>query len=99
MNKIGYEQRAVVYDCALVKYGSIAQTVVAIEEMAEVQKELCKLLRGKPDKAHLAEEIADATIMLEQMRKMYGINDEVCRFMDEKIERLERTIKDGADSE
>ena len=37
------------------------------EEMAELQKELCKNARGKDNRAEIAEEIADVHIMLDQM--------------------------------
>ena len=93
MNKIPYEERQKVYTNALITYGEQKQCVVAIEEMSEVAKELCKHLRGKGDLEHLAEEVADATIMLEQIRYFFGINELVCRKMDEKITRLENNLK------
>jgi NTP pyrophosphatase (non-canonical NTP hydrolase) len=93
VNKISYEERAQVYCMALDKFGSCNQLVVAIEEMSEVQKEICKAIRGKVDMMHLAEEVADATIMLEQIRLMFGINGEVCAVMDAKVERLRQKIE------
>ena len=36
----------------------------------------------------IAEETADVTIMLEQLRLIFGLNDMVCEAMDEKVERL-----------
>lgn len=93
MNKIPHEERAKVYAMALDKFGAGKQMVVAIEEMSEVQKEICKAIRGNVDLKHLAEEVADATIMLEQIRLMYGINGEVCAVMDAKVERLRQKIE------
>ena len=93
MNRIPYEERQKVYTNALVAYGEEKQCVVAIEEMSEVAKELCKVLRGKGNMEHLAEEIADATICLEQLRYFFGINDQVCDAMDEKIMRLDRNLR------
>ena len=92
MNKITYEERKVTYLAALTKWGKQAQTMMAIEEMAELTKEICKLFRGKADMESLADEIADATIMLEQLRLMYGINAEVCKHMDMKILRLQARL-------
>ena len=92
MNKIPYEERVQVYADAWEANGMLAQLVVALEEMSEVQKEICKLLRGKPDLMHLAEEVADATIVLEQVRQMLGINEEVCKAMDAKVERLRKAL-------
>ncbi len=95
MNKIPYEQRVQVYTNALMVYGQRSQMVVAIEELSETQKELCKILRGKGDMEHLAEEIADATIMLEQLRYFLGLNEKVCRYMDEKVKRLDENLTKG----
>lgn len=93
-NKIPYEQRAKVYTNALIRYGDGIQMIVALEELSEAQKEICKFLRGLGDREHLAEEIADATIMLEQMRYIFGVNDLVCGKMDEKIRRLDDKLRD-----
>lgn len=93
MNRITYEQRKNVYAAALRTYGVNIQAVVAIEELSELQKEICKALRGECNTDNLAEEIADATIMLEQLRDIFDINDAVCEKMDEKVERLQRRIE------
>ena len=95
MNKIGYVERATVYADALTTFGANMQLIVALEEMSEVQKEICKALRGDIHPAHLAEEVADATIMLEQVRQIFSINEPVCRMMDSKIVRLRQRIEDA----
>lgn len=92
MNQIDFEQRCKVYTNALIAYGDRMQMIVALEELSECSKEICKVLRGGEDFRHLAEEIADATIMLEQVRLMFNINDVVCDQMDRKILRLEQRI-------
>ena len=92
MNEIPYEQRAAVYEKALLHYGEEKQLVVALEELSECQKEICKFMRGFGNAAHLAEEIADATIMLEQVRLIFGLNEMVCQEMDRKVLRLEGKI-------
>lgn len=88
MNKIDYEARREIYEKAIARYGTLLQCIVVLEELSEAQKEVCKLLREKGSKERLAEEVADATIMLEQLRLMFGINDEVCDYMDTKVQRL-----------
>ena len=93
MNKITFEERKQIYDAALGKWGAKMQATVAIEEMSEVIKEITKALRGELNREHLAEEIADATIMLEQMRQMLNINDSVCSWMDYKIAALKRKVE------
>ncbi len=50
------------------------QVIVAIEELSELQKELCKALRGRKNTDNLAEEIADVYIMLEQMMIYFNIS-------------------------
>lgn len=88
MNKISYAERSLAYAEAINMFGKNAQLIVALEELSEAQKEICKALRGKVDLDHLAEEVADATIMLEQVRQIFAINNEVCEYMDAKIRRL-----------
>lgn len=92
MNKISYEERAKVYTDALSTFGPYMQLIVALEEMSELQKEITKALRGDLHPMHLAEEVADATIMLEQVRQMFDINEPVCEIMDCKIERLAQRV-------
>ena len=92
MNKITYEERKQVYTNALIAFGEKAQMVVALEELSECQKEICKVLRGDGNMDHLAEEIADATIMLEQLRYFLGLNETVCQKMDQKIQRLDARL-------
>ena len=92
---IPYEERRKVYSKALATWGDRAQMIVAIEELSECQKEICKILRGGENFPHLAEEIADATIMLEQLRLIFNINDDVNECMDAKIRRLEERLNGG----
>lgn len=95
MNKIPYEERVRVYEQALETYGKANQSIVAIEELSECAKEVCKVLRGEGNLDHLAEEIADATIVLEQLRLIFDINDLVCEHMDAKVARLLGKIHGG----
>ena len=92
MNKINYEDRKKIYQAALRKWGVDLQTMMAVEEMSELTKEICKIKRGKMDLDALADEIADVTIMLEQLREIYGLNDAVCDHMDAKILRLQSRV-------
>jgi hypothetical protein len=96
MDRIPYEERARVYTNALIRYGDERQMTVALEELAECQKEICKILRGGEDFNHLAEEIADATIMLEQVQMMFGLDDKVHEHMDAKVARLDERLRKEA---
>ena len=93
MNKIPYEEREKVYMNALVHYGEGKQMVKCLEELAECQQAICKIILGGVDFDHLAEEIADATIVLEQMRLLFNNNDAVCAYMDAKVQRLDYKLK------
>lgn len=95
MNIISYEKRLQTYTNALIQFGKANQLIVALEELSEVQKEICKVMRGQTSLDHLAEEIADATIMLEQMRYIFCMNELVCEKMDEKILRLDEKLRKG----
>lgn len=67
------------------------QVIVAIEELSELQKELCKSLRNK-DKINLdnlIEEIADVEIMLEQMKIYFNLSN--LKIILKKQEKIDRT--------
>lgn len=66
-------------------YGKTSQCTVCMEEMAELTKELSKNLRGQDNTAHIAEEIADVEIMLEQLKLMFSIRDEVTQQRTAKL--------------
>lgn len=93
---IPYDERVKTYTNALITYGEYKQCIVAIEELSECAKELCKVLREKGDAEHLAEEIADVNICMEQMIYFFGLQEDVERWMDSKIKRLDIKLKRGA---
>lgn len=79
---------------ALSKYCDL-QVTVAIEEMSELQKELCKALRRKGNHEHITEEMADVYITLRQMQLYYGISkEELQEWIDKKMQRLEDMLID-----
>lgn len=73
---------------AISTYGSGAQINMVFEEMSELQKELCKHLRGKTDLDHIADEIADVQIMLRQMELLFDVEFLVSEHIDMKVKRL-----------
>ena len=90
---MNYEERLKTYTNALIAYGEEKQCIVAIEELSECQKEICKALRGKGNREHLAEEVADAMICLEQMAYFFCMEDDVAEWMDSKVKRLDKKLK------
>jgi len=77
-----------VYDRIIANNGYVLQKIVAIEELSELQKEITKDLRGNANDEHIAEEMADVEIMLEQLKIMYDNNDNVKRYKELKISRI-----------
>lgn len=89
MNEVPYEERLKVYRQAIRAYGKEAQIHMALEEMSELTKELCKSFRpGGTTPEKIADEVADVTIMMEQLRIIFDLNGLVCQHMDMKVERL-----------
>lgn len=82
-----------IYKDALNTWGEIAQLDVAIEEMSELIKEISKHKRGMGDKHHMSEEIADVSIMLEQIIQMFDLEDEVETQKRNKIMRLKSYLQ------
>lgn len=80
---------------ALDTYGYDLQIMMVFEEMSELQKELCKYLRGKYSPANIAEEIADVEIMLKQMKMLFCCADDVRNERRRKVERLKERLDNG----
>lgn len=77
-----------VFAKALGTWGAEAQITMVFEEMSELQKELCKKLRGAKNINEIAEEIADVEIMLDQMKLLFNIQSLVSVQRGEKVARL-----------
>lgn len=78
---------------AIHRYGEQSQIVMLFEEMAELQKEVCKNMRGNENLEHLEEELADVYIMMEQLRIMLSLNEiNIQAYIDKKITRLSERI-------
>lgn len=90
-----YISEAEVLQRALDTYGSVPQITMVFEEVSELQKELCKYLRGRGSFEHIAEEIADVEIMLEQMKMLFCCTDDVRNERRRKVERLKERL-DGS---
>lgn len=82
------------YKQAIDLYGEKAQKLMAIEEMSELTKEICKDFRGKLDREHLIEEMADVTITIDQLMMMYKITfEEIQKVRKRKFERLKERLE------
>lgn len=84
------EREAKILEGAIEKWGATAQVVVAIEELSELQKELCKFLRyGICGALTMHDEMADVSIMLNQLSLIFGDPTEL---EIAKLERLEGRV-------
>ena len=83
-----------IYRKALQYWGTEIQIVMAIEEMAELTKELTKFLRGKQNRLNICEEIADVEIMISQIKEAFD-KGEVKNLKERKLERLKRMIEEN----
>lgn len=71
------------------------QCDVAKEECSELIKEVCKMTRGKGNIQHLAEEMADVAICIEQLQIMFGITDEMLYgWKQRKEKRTEEKLRE-----
>lgn len=77
---------------ASVVNGDLCLTI-AMEELAELTKEISKMKRGKLNKKHMAEEIADVLIVLEWVKRQADLkNTEIVYWLDLKKKRVVENI-------
>lgn len=86
---------------AIETYGKDMQLNVAIEELSELIKEICKNKRGADNREAIIEEMADCYIMMEQLQIIFGIQyNEIKGMAYEKLNRLEKRLdEEGAQNE
>ena len=84
---------------AIAAYGKSAQVDMAIEEMSELTKALCKerrceLVKGTHAEAHanVIEEIADVLIMCRQLLIIFDRDEEIQAEINYKIQRLKQRL-------
>lgn len=91
--------RFVTYIRALRLFGPSSQLVMAIEEMAELQKILCKIINNRfsntsYNRVSLVDEVADVSIMLEQVISTLKLKpSDIESRIEYKIEKLNKLIR------
>ena len=82
------------FRAAIKKYGESHQLIVLFEEMSELQKSVCKSIRynRKSFEDSIAEELADVEIMLEQLKIILDIDDDVEGWRLDKVCRLQERL-------
>ncbi len=89
-----------IYKAAIHRWGRRLQLDVAIEEMAELTKAICKVKRkaGMHTIEAVTEEIADVEIMLEQLKIMFDCHDRVADWKAAKLDRLQNILSQGEEA-
>lgn len=83
-----------IYEEAIKKWGAESQVLMAIEELGELIVVLSKLGRDKnsSDIYDIIEEIADVEIMIEQLKVIFKIHDEVIIEKRGKLKKLRKYL-------
>ena len=87
---------------ALETFGKELQVTMAIEEMSEPTKELCKNSRGQENTPHIAEEIADCREpigVLIDLVILFDCKETVDKYRQYKLERLAGRIEEANEHE
>lgn len=84
---------------AIETYGKDMQLTVAVEELSELIKEICKNKRGSDNRSNIIEEMADCYIMLEQLDIIFDIKrSEMDAVLLKKIKRLENRLSERSEN-
>lgn len=81
-----------IYLDAINVWGAQSRITKLFEEMAELTAAVCHHMEGRDTVEHIAEEIADVRIMLEQVEFLYQVKPMADKIREEKLDRLDRTI-------
>lgn len=76
---------------AIETWGNESQIELMIEEMSELTQAIQKNKRGKDNLDNIHEEIADVSLMIEQMNMIFD-KSEINKWKELKIERLKKRL-------
>lgn len=80
-----------IYQATIARWGVDAQYDQAIEECAELIAALKHFKRGKISRHEVIDELADVTLMLGQLRWMFG-EELVASAINRKLEKLKQLL-------
>lgn len=70
--------------------------IIGMEELSELQKEISKAIRGKPDRIGIIEEIIDVEHTIDVLKNIFQIsNQELERVRYIKLEQIKAKCKDN----
>lgn len=80
---------------AIQKWGKQAQLLMVLEEMSELQKEILKNInRNKNNLDAIIDETADVEIMLEQLKHIFGIHEDVMARIPIKLQKVKARLEE-----
>lgn len=85
-------EEKIILETALETYGGRAQIMMCIEECAELTNALAKLSRNRVTIMQIITELADVSIMVDQLAMMFG-TELVCAERQRKILRLKERLE------
>lgn len=83
-----------IYVRAIMLYGIQAQKIMVVEEVGELLSALAKETRRRSSRENIITELADVSIMVEQMAVNYGWRD-YCKEKTRKLKRLKKRLDDA----
>lgn len=83
-----------IYLRAIHLWGIQAQKLMVVEEIGELLSALAKETRGRSSKEDIITELADVSIMIEQMAVNYGWRD-YCKEKSRKLKRIRKRLDDA----
>jgi len=86
-------ERREVYETALTKWGIENQLWMVTEECGELLSAIGKMRRERVSREDVITELADVTIMCEQIAQYMGYDD-YTKEIERKIERLKNRLED-----
>ena len=90
---MNYREREKVYNLLITKNGTKYQVTKIIQELAELTKELTKVLMDEGNVSKIFDEIADVKIGVEQLENMYVEDAKAMDFIvDYKIKRTQMFV-------
>lgn len=88
------EERAEIYAKSIERNGASTLAVIAMEEMAELQQQVSKMLRRKGDIIGLVEEMADVIIATSILQCIFGVDaDVLTKAVDVKLNRIKEAAE------
>lgn len=88
------EKKLKLYEQAILTWGIQTQLDLLNEEIGELLAAIHKSKRNKVTDADVITELADVSIMVEQMSILFGGYEEFVKEKEYKLERLEKRLKE-----